>query len=488
MLILGRVWILLVLNFSIVYAVGVEATVDRKEVFFGESVELNIKAMGEPVAFPKINEIDGIQVTDIGTSRQSSIQVTFGDIKSETATIRTYRFEPQKDMLIPSYVVNIDGKRYKTKPLHIKVLKDKPKSNSQFSFILSSDKKSVYVGESFIVTISMSVSNTLRGIQISDYIAPTAKNFFIKEMDGQKEYQRNTKTVIEKKYIITTKKEGNFTISPAKARLGKPDMRRQDIFGRYAMHWSSIISNALTIEVKAQASDTDLVGDFDINVSLDTQNVKANKPVNLTVKIKGKGSLEDFEFPDYEIDGVTIYSDEAKVESHVLNNKLVSTYSKSFAFISDNDFAIPKQRISTYNPNTKKKKILEVPGYHIYIKDKKNVATPSVKQEKKMENKELVPSKVMKKEVVKKSMSWWMLIVAFILGIGFVYFLRFILKFFKEQKKSYKEDEALKILYAHMSNDTKVEAMVRKLYAKKNGDASVQIDKKELKALLERFR
>jgi hypothetical protein len=30
--------------------------------------------------------------------------------------------------------------------------------------------------------------------------------------------------------------------------------------------------------------------------------------------------------------------------------------------------------------------------------------------------------------------------------------------------------------------------MVRKLYAKKNGDKSVQIDKKELKAMVERFR
>ena len=51
----------------------------------------------------------------------------------------------------------------------------------------------------------------------------------------------------------------------------------------------------------------------------------------------------------------------------------------------------------------------------------------------------------------------------------------------------YKEDGALKILYAHMSESPEIEVMVRKLYAKKNGDKSVVIDKKELKELVERF-
>ena len=46
---------------------------------------------------------------------------------------------------------------------------------------------------------------------------------------------------------------------------------------------------------------------------MDAQSVKANKPVNLTVKIKGNGTLEDFEFSAFEIDGVTVYSDDAVI-------------------------------------------------------------------------------------------------------------------------------------------------------------------------------
>jgi len=39
-----------------------------------------------------------------------------------------------------------------------------------------------------------------------------------------------------------------------------------------------------------------------------------------------------------------------------------------------------------------------------------------------------------------------------------------------------------------MSEDVEAEAMVRKLYAKKNGDKSVIIDKKVLKALVEKYK
>jgi hypothetical protein len=39
-----------------------------------------------------------------------------------------------------------------------------------------------------------------------------------------------------------------------------------------------------------------------------------------------------------------------------------------------------------------------------------------------------------------------------------------------------------------MSEDAEVEAMVRKLYARKNGDKSVQIDKKVLREMVEKVK
>ncbi|HFQ61124.1 MAG TPA: hypothetical protein ENK39_02340, partial [Epsilonproteobacteria bacterium] len=436
-----------------------------------------------------IRNIAGVGVTDSGTSRQSSMQITVNGMQSETSTVRKYIFIPEHDMTIPSYTVRIGGDNYKTKPIKIKVVTSNApalQKSEKFSFSLKSEKHSVNVGESFVMTVYLSLSKNLQGVQISDYVAPSSPDFFIKEVEGQKKYEHNGYTIVEMRYIVTPKKEGNFTISGAQAKLGQADWSRQDIFGRPATSWRVIATNGLQVEVKAAPANSDLIGDFHIEAKLDKQSVKSNKPVNLTIKIEGKGSLEDFEFPKYDIDDVTVYSDEAKVESHIDGSTLRSSYVKSFAFIGSDDFVIPARNISVYNPNTNETKDLEIPSYAIHIEGKKTAAMPVVTSSPSIAPK--VKTNVVEKTIQVQSVNWWMLAVAFILGMLALYLLQFLIKQWQGKDRNYKESDALKILYSHISEDKAVEEMVRKLYAKKQGDKSVQIDKKELKALIERFR
>jgi len=489
---LGRIWMIFVLVFGLAWAEdGVEATVNTQEVVKGNPIQLRIKATGGSAAFPNIAEIDGISVTDRGSSKQSSMRITNDGMESETITTKTYLFSPKEDMIIPSFGVNISGTTYKTKPIPIKVVQSRApqvQDNAKFSFVLKSDKKNLYVGESFVVTLYISVSDQLRGTQIGNFLAPSSSDFFLQELDGQKEYQKENYMVIEKRYIATSKKEGNFTIEAASAKLGQPDRSRQDIFGRYAMRWMPITSNTLDIAVKVQTKDADLIGDFKINAKVNAQNVKANKPVNLSVHIEGKGSLEDFEFPKYEIDGVTVYSDEAKVETKVVDGALQSTYSKSFAFISEEDFTIPAQNFSVLIPKDNQIKALHVKSYDIKIERSGSVAAEisPIAQNGVIQTNitQLKQTTEGTKPVEVKSVAWWMFAFSFALGALFMYMLRWLPKL---KSSPYKESEALKILYAHMSEDDKIEQMVRRLYARKKGDKSVEIDKKMLKEMLERF-
>ena len=471
------------------YAASVEATVNTQEVVKGNPVQLRIKAIGGSAAFPYIGNIDGIRVTALGTSRQSSMSITSSGMKNESSTVKKYIFVPREDMTIPSYSINISGTKYKTKPISITVVESKApavQKNGKFSFVLKTDKKTVSVGESFVMTVFMSISDKLKGVQISEYVAPTSPDFFIKEIAGQKEYAHNGYTVIEKKYIVTTKKDGHFSISSATAKLGQPDWSRQDIFGRPGTTWIPIKSDVLEVEVSPLSTYADLVGAFALTQNIDAKSVKPNKPVNLTVKIEGKGSLEDFVFPKYEIDGVTVYSDDAKVESHIEGDDLISTYSKSFAFIAESDFVIPSRSISTYNPYTKETKNLEIQSYEVSIEGTKIPVKTSTDTAVHMSQTE--EPKVIEKKIEVKSVAWWMLALAFVLGMLFIYLLQLIPKILGKGEKSYKESDALKVLYAHISEGKEVEEMVRKLYAKKNGDKSVKIDKKELRAMVERFR
>ena len=470
-------------------AASVEATVNTKEVVQGNPVQLRIKAIGGAAAFPNIREIDGVGVSDSGTSRQSSMQITANGMKSETSTVRKYIFIPEHDMIIPSYTVRIGGDNYKTKPIAIKVVKSyapKLQKNEKFSFSLKSQKQTVSVGESFVMTVYLSFSKNLQGVQLADYVAPSSPNFFIKEVEGQKKYEHDGNIIVEMRYIVTPKKEGNFSIEGASVKLGQADWSRQDIFGRPATRWQEIVTNNLKIEVKAVDTDADLIGDFHIEAKLDKQSVEVNKPVNLTINIQGKGSVEDFEFPKYDIDNVTVYSDEAKVKGHVDGTTLLSSYSKSFAFIGADDFVIPARTISVYNPDTNKTKNLEIPAYTIHIEGKKAMVMPVQTSSQVVQPK--VKTNIVEKTIKVKSVNGWMLALAFVLGMFIMYLLQFLPKIWKVQAPSYKESDALKILYSHMSEDKAIEEMVRKLYAKKNGDKSVEIDKKKLKEMVERFR
>jgi len=492
-----KLFILSYLLFNVLHAASVEAIVANKEVVQGNMAQLKIIAHGNRAAFPNITEIGGAKVMGRHQSSNNSISYINGKMTTDRSTSLVLTFAPEHDMIIPSYSVNIDGAVYKTDPIALKVVKSNAPgvtNSNKFSLQLRADKKSVLVGEPFVVTVFFSISKNVRLSQNPNYTKPDFDGFFVKELGNEKTYMKGNYQVTELGYLLTPEKEGNFTIGPATAKVGVADTSRRDMFGRFfGTVWTPIASNTIDIEVKPAPQDTDLVGDFTIHSSIDKESVKANKPVNLTVQIEGEGNLEDFEFPAYEIDGVTIYSDDAKVETQIINKQLKSTYVKTFVFISDHDFKIPSKSISVYDTKTKEVKHLEIPSYDVKVEGSKAVTMPQspsaagivqtdIKPQTANDQDSAAPNSKSPQEMV-----WWMPAVAFVLGMLVMYLAKY-LPTWKRKPSPFKEEEALKILYGHMSDDKEVEEMVRKLYAKKNGDKSVQIDKKKLKAMVERFR
>ena len=489
--------------FTLLNAAGVEATVSNTEVVQGSMVQLKITANGNRAAFPNIQEIDGVPVLGKHQGQNNSYTYINGDMKNTRTSTLVVTFAPQKDMTIPSYSVNVDGKVYKTKPIDIKIVKSTlPKGGGdvKFSLQLRSDKKSVIVGEPLLATVYFSLQHGVRLSENPQYNKPEFKGFFVKEVGEEKSYNKGNRQVTELRYMLIPQAEGNFTVGPATAKIGIADRNKRDMFGRFfGTTWVPIASNMIDIEVKAKPQESDLVGSFTMEQHIDSQKVKANKPVNLTVKITGEGSLEDFEFPNYEIDGVTVYSDDAQITSDLSNHTITSTYVKSFAFISDHDFVIPAKSISVYDTKTKTLKHLKVPSYEISIEGTKQAmpaaaSTPEAKTGVVQTNLK-VPQKSMLDDgepevsVEENATEWWMVILAFVSGMIVMALVRYLpgLKM-KTHVGNYSEAEALKILYPHMSESSEIEEMVRKLYAKKNGDKSVVIDKKTLNEIVEKVQ
>ncbi|RRS30860.1 MAG: hypothetical protein P794_05650 [Epsilonproteobacteria bacterium (ex Lamellibrachia satsuma)] len=485
--------------FTFINAASVDAQLANSEIVQGNMAQLRIVAHGNRAVFPQITEIGDSKILGRHQSSNNSISYINGKMTTDRSISLVLTFAPQHSMTIPSYRVNIDGTDYKTDPLELKVVKSNAPgvtSGNRFSLHLRADKKSVIVGEPLLVTVFFSLRNGVRLSENPQYSKPEFKGFFVKEIKEEKAYRKGDQQIQELRYILTPEAEGNFTVGPATAKIGVADRSRQDIFGRFfGTNWTSIASNTVNIEVKPAPKDVDLVGNFTIQSSIDKKNVKANKPVNLTVKIEGEGSLEDLDFPNYEIDGVTVYSDDAKIETRIMAGSLKSTYVKSFAFISDHDFSIPARSFSVYNPKTRKAVMLKIPAYEIKVEAAKSISSVPQNVSKGVVQTDLkqtatpLQNSADREKIEVKNVAWWMLGSAFALGILFTYLFQLI-PFGKigKGKNPYKESEALKILYAHINEDREIEEMVKKLYARKNGDKSIRIDKKELREMVERIQ
>jgi len=492
---LGRVIIFIAALSSLLLSDSVIATVDNSTITKGEMIEVTIEADGENVEFPSdISGIMGLNVENIGTSRQSSYQWSpSGNVTVKKSILKFY-FYPIKNMIIPEFEVTIDSKKYKTKPIKIEVTKDTSIQNSTTNDVkieLISSKNSVVVGEAIDIQMKLSIKNSANIMDIN-YIKPTFDNFEVKENSNVRKGRTADSQTQIIKYTIYPKVDGNLTISPATLKIATPQKGsvKRNFFGQLINKpkWRQIVSNSLNINVKPLPQDVLLVGSFQIKSSIDKKIVKANKPVKLNIEIIGVGNLDSLKEINYEIDDVNLFSDGADIKSQFNSDgEVVSQYKKSFAFIADRNFTIESKEIKVYNPKTSKIESLKIPKYTITVEGNKailsNSKVISLNNNLKPEIKEVVVYKDNPLNVI-------YLILAFIFGIITMLLINYILPKLKDSNKNsgYNEDKIFKLLYANIGQSQEIEKLVRDLYAKKAGDKSVIIDKKRVKEIVDRLR
>ena len=87
-------------------------------------------------------------------------------------------------------------------------------------------------------------------------------------------------------FVVVPEREGNFFVSPATALFNE----------------EKILSNPLRIHVKklpegAPSSFKNAVGKFNLKVEIPKEEVEVNQPMDVFVKLKGKGNIADIELP-----------------------------------------------------------------------------------------------------------------------------------------------------------------------------------------------
>ena len=374
-----------------------EATVDRKTVSLGESLQLSLSFHGvQNVSPPDLGEIDGFQVQYLGPSTRMSIV----NGKVSTSITHIYTLIPLKtgSFEVGPFSVVLNGKTFTSQALRIQVLSGAapPKRGTQGPGVsqkaireeqlkdriflrIEPGKLQPYVNESVPLSIKLYINRlAVRDIQYPKF---EHEGFSIKEFGQPKQYRQAiggiVYNVIEFNTSMFAVRPGELTLGPAKIDCNlvvrKKQSRRRtpfdddffgnifgknvfdDFFGRYKTYPFQATSPALTVHVQSlpdegkPANFKGAIGDFRLEAKVSPKKVKAGDPITLTMTISGTGNFDTVSSPVLDSkEGFKVYEPEAK------QGEASKVFEQAIIPQSEAITEIPKITFSFFNPQTGK--------------------------------------------------------------------------------------------------------------------------------------
>jgi len=499
--ILGKIFLILILTIS--SFASVTATVTPQAIYKGDSVNFIISADGGDIEFPQIEEIAGYPI--IGTSSSQSVNIINGNM---TKTIsKTYSFRPDKSLTIPSFTIKADGKAYKTKELKVDVLKPTASTNGDpFVLEMKVNKTEAFVGEAIDLSISFKrkLNAKLNKLQLGE---PKLEDFWVKKVDKTDQSREGDYIVETIHYQIFPQKAGDYQIPAIEALIGKVQRGRRggffddpffDSFTQQ-LSWQKIYSNELHIKVKPLPNGLELYGEYEIQARVDKNRVHANKPVNLTIDIKGKGNIDDIKKFNPTIDNAIVYADEPKITSQLVNGEYQGHFTQKIAIIADQNFTIPPMELKYFDKNTKTVKTIKTEPIDIEVvggdKSAFKPSTIEVSPTQKIEAPSVSQQAITKTIRVKENgyIKYLFLLLGFIAGLGVAFGIdklqnRAVKKennILKAIRKA-KTDKALfEVLLPYAKKDKRISEALNKLEANIYKGAKNKIDKEKLMEVFE---
>jgi hypothetical protein len=475
---LGKnIFIIFILFTTTIYA-DVKARVEPGVVYSGETATYVLTISGGTVHKPNLTDNCGNSI--LGTSSQTSIEMINGDYKK--SYVLSYEFAPQKSCVIAPTSVEIDGKIEKSNSVKVLVKPATQDKSAAFVLSLKTAKKDLFVGEPFVVHLELK-QNKRASVIDSKFIEPDFKGFWVKSKGKATREETPEYVITRASYTLAPQREGNLTIEPAQLRIATRSNHR-DMWGSFMpqVKWRSYYSNKLQIHAKPLPNNAKIVGNFTISAVPDKHVITPNEAVNVTVRVKGNGNLEDIgSFKPY-IDGVNVFAEKIEIKGDTLTQKL--------AFVSDRDFTIPPFKLAFYN--LKRKRVEQIRTKAIKIKVKGSLNRAKALKIKKSPNEKL---QIQKGEATKvsesSSVNYIWIVVAFLIGL-LIGLLLMIFKPFKvkqrEKKLNIKDEKLLLLkLLPYKDSDKDVAKIISILEGNFYGEKKEPIDKKLLKELIKKY-
>lgn len=353
---LGKILFISLFSTQLLFA-AIEARVDRTVVEEGDIVTLILEISGARASKPNIDTICEAKI--INQTTHSSYVINNG--KYQNNYMLSYQFMPKKSCTIEAIEMEIEGKIVSTKPIEITVKPIVYTKDSPYILELKTNKKELYIGEEFEVDLYFKQKRTAEAID-SSFTPPIFQGFWIKKEHPSERYDSEDYFITKIKYIVAAQRDGNNTINPAKMNIKTRKFKR-DSFGYSTQNIQQKIysSNKLDFTIKPLPSGVRLIGDFTLEATANKTVVEANEPLELTIKLNGKGNFEDVGSLRPYISGVSIFEEKEQINENLWSQKIT--------FVADNNFTISPIELKYFNPTTKEIIKLKTQAIDIEVKN-----------------------------------------------------------------------------------------------------------------------
>jgi len=328
-------------NLSHAADLSVTATLDKATMSVEETAELIVTVNGSGSADLNIPEVDGLEFSQRGQSRQSQI-VNGTSSSSLSLTYLIQALRPGK-YTIPAFTVQVDGKKLQTEAIPFEVISSPQLQqqganssssqaglptdvNGQAAFLHVEVQKQSYVGERIPIIIKAYFPQRL---QATVNTLPILKGdgFVMEQLDSHpRQTSENVNStvynVLSWNTSLTGIKEGRYpflleldatflvkhhtrSLSPFGDRDPFSDDFFDNFFGGYEKKPIRISTSEAALEILPLPKEhqpqnfTGAIGDFSLQVKAVPTVVEIGQPLKVTMVIEGTGNFDRVEAPDF---------------------------------------------------------------------------------------------------------------------------------------------------------------------------------------------
>lgn len=318
----------------------------------------------------------------------------------------TYILKPKRkgELIIGPASIKYNGATINSKMMKIIVLDpiDIPENPNDPDYIAQQNihlvaeisKSRPYVGEGIYVEYRLYVSENVSVYDTSVTEAPQYNGFWNQDIKingfpvkmGKYNGEDYRYIVLQKALLIPTK-TGILTIDPMKMDIviGVPT-GRADFFGNvitknirkeFASAKKVISPKSLPLEGKPE-NFTGAVGEFDFDVSLSKEVLKANESSQIKVAVSGKGNLKLFELPTVETPAeLEKYQPERKESVRITSNGLSGSVTDTYTVVPQykGKYKLPSVGFSYFNPKTKTYESINTEDLYVDVTEGKELVS-----------------------------------------------------------------------------------------------------------------